>query len=178
MRIFIICMSSSAHMPGNDWKRAARRQRYTAPCEYYVVLSEAAKAQIRGPEQSRWLERLERDHDNIRAALAWSTHPSHHAAELGLRLCAHWVISGYARPCSEGRRWLQAALELPAPSSSAGESPNARLEREHTLLCALRSLWLRGPGHTSRRLRGGAFIWTRGPAPLQQTGNKPTWRLA
>ena len=142
--------------------------------EYCVVLSEAAKAQIRGPEQSRWLERLERDHDNIRAALAWSTHPSHHAAELGLRLCAalgyFWDMRGHA---SEGRRWLQAALELPAPSSSAGESPNAKLEREAYIALRIKVLVASGGLTTLQGDYEAARSYAREALLLcQQTGNK------
>ena len=142
--------------------------------EYFVVLSEAARAQIRGPEQSRWLERLEQDHDNIRAALAWSTHPSHHAAELGLRLCAalgyFWDMHGHA---SEGRRWLQTALELPIPSSSGEESPDTKLEMGTYVDLRIKVLVTSGGLATLQGDYDAARSYGREALLLcQQTGNK------
>ncbi len=99
--------------------------------EYCTGLAKAAHAQLTGPDQTKWLERLEQDHDNIRAALAWATDPSHHATELALRLSGalgkFWDMHGHA---SEGRRWLRAALELPAPSAAGDDNDKAKLNTE------------------------------------------------
>src|SRR2546428_5776729 len=43
-----------------------------AHAHYYLRLSEDAEVEIGGPQQATWLERLEREHDNLRAALQWS----------------------------------------------------------------------------------------------------------
>lgn len=166
----------------HEFIRAYARERLEASGEataiqrlhakYFVELSEAARAQIRGPEQRRWLERLEQDHDNIRAALAWSTHPSHHAVELGLRLCAalayFWDMHGYA---SEGRRWLLAALELPAPPSD--ESTNTNLEGEAYIALRIKVLVASGGLATLQGDYEAARSFTREALLLcQQTGNK------
>jgi predicted ATPase/transcriptional regulator with XRE-family HTH domain len=86
---------------------ALRRRHAT----YYLALAEAAEPELRGPQQKTWLERLEQEHDNLRAAMAWSQ-TMDDGAELGLRLSAalrwFWYVRGYM---SEGRRWLDAALE-------------------------------------------------------------------
>jgi predicted ATPase/DNA-binding SARP family transcriptional activator len=78
--------------------------------EHYVALAEAAEPELTGPGQRAWLELLEEEHDNLRAAISWS-----HAAgavELELRLLAalarFWAIHGHLR---EGRSRLEAALE-------------------------------------------------------------------
>ncbi len=40
--------------------------------EYFLRWAEQAEPKLRGPEQLEWLNRLELEHDNLRAALAWS----------------------------------------------------------------------------------------------------------
>jgi len=69
-----------AQWPGSelDQIRAAHR-------DYYLALAETAGTQLRGPDEATWLDRLEVEFDNIRAALAFSlADPA--SAEPGLRL--------------------------------------------------------------------------------------------
>lgn len=40
--------------------------------KYFVALSERAQPELQRGGQALWLERLDRDHDNIRAALEWA----------------------------------------------------------------------------------------------------------
>jgi predicted ATPase len=46
-----------------------------AHAECYLRLAEEAEPHLFGGEQEWWFERLERDHDNLRAALRWSAEP-------------------------------------------------------------------------------------------------------
>src|SRR5262249_41619700 len=61
------------------------------------------------PGQVEWLDRLESEIDNLRAALEWSD--GRRPAELGMRLAGAlgwlWVVRDY---WSEGRDWLRRAL--------------------------------------------------------------------
>src|SRR6266581_2918392 len=43
-----------------------------AHAHYYLALAEEAEPELGGPQQAEWLERLEREHDNQRAAMQWS----------------------------------------------------------------------------------------------------------
>ena len=96
--------------------------------EYYASFAERVNGQLRGPGHLASLYRLEAEHDNLRAALSWSldTRAEDRAndrerAVTGLRLvqalAQFWYEHGHA---SEGRRWLQRAIEL-ASDSDAGE---------------------------------------------------------
>ena len=84
----------------------ARRQH----AAYFLALAEEAEPELLGPEQRKWFERLETEHDNLRAALGWSLGRKD---ELGLRLAGalsrFWYIRGYL---SEGRRWLEEGLAV------------------------------------------------------------------
>ncbi len=52
--------------------------------EFFLNFAEQAEIEIHGFQQLKWLDRLEVEHDNLRAALGWLTHNS--KAQLGLRL--------------------------------------------------------------------------------------------
>jgi predicted ATPase/DNA-binding SARP family transcriptional activator/DNA-binding CsgD family transcriptional regulator len=86
-------------------QRSDARSRHAA---YFVAEAEAAEPELFGSRQRAWLDRLEREHDNHRAALDWSIEQGD---ELGLRLggalSRFWYIRGYL---SEGRRWLEKGL--------------------------------------------------------------------
>jgi predicted ATPase/DNA-binding SARP family transcriptional activator/DNA-binding CsgD family transcriptional regulator len=86
--------------------------------EYFLALAEEAEPELWGPEDKAWLERLEAEHDNLRAALFWTL--ERREAELALRLAGalwrFWITRGYYE---EGRRWFEGALEK-------GESTAAR----------------------------------------------------
>lgn len=88
---------------------AARRRRHA---DYYLNLAEVAEPHIlHGPDQVLWSDRLEAEHDNLRAVLTWScTTPE--AETVGLRLAGalawFWVVHSHF---SEGNRWLNTLLD-------------------------------------------------------------------
>jgi non-specific serine/threonine protein kinase len=87
--------------------------------EYFATIAHRAEPHLRGREQQLWLDRLEADHDNLRAALGWGL-TADYGSGLALRLAGalapFWLDRGYA---SEGRRWLERALAVANGSSSA-----------------------------------------------------------
>src|SRR6266566_7380693 len=87
-----------------------------AHAAYYVALTEQAEPELDGPQPAVWLERLEREYDNLRAALQWSLEQAGEGEakqrqELALRLVAglglFWKGRGHYR---EGRDFLERAL--------------------------------------------------------------------
>ncbi len=86
----------------------AARERHAA---YFLTLAEQAAPHLHGPDPGPWLARLETEHDNLRAALAWGDTPvatPGFAARLAAALGWFWYRHGHL---SEGRRALAAALD-------------------------------------------------------------------
>src|SRR5215212_7780228 len=79
--------------------------------EYFLNLAEEAYPELKGPNQLEWLERLEAEHDNMRAALSWALKRKEVevALRLGSALSYFWSMRGYQ---SEGRSWLEEALAI------------------------------------------------------------------
>ena len=86
--------------------------------EYFLSLAERAEPALGGPDARSWLDRLELEHDNLRAALEWSL--GQPAGETALRLVAamarFWWIAGHF---GEGSRWSHRALADSATRSRA-----------------------------------------------------------
>jgi predicted ATPase/DNA-binding CsgD family transcriptional regulator len=84
------------------------RQRHAA---WALALAERAGPQVKGPHAAVWLEVLEREHGNLRAALTFLMERGD--GELLARLAgALWPFWEEHAHFAEGRRWLEAALEL------------------------------------------------------------------
>jgi len=87
-----------------------------AHAAYYLQLAKQAEFELGGPLQSAWLARLEREHDNLRAALTCSLEQAGdeevgERREMALRLAGalymFWRAHGH---WSEGRNFLERAL--------------------------------------------------------------------
>jgi predicted ATPase/class 3 adenylate cyclase len=84
--------------------------------DWFMQLVETAEPKLRTGEQLPWLNRLEMEHDNLRATIKWSLEQKH--VEQALRtpsaLAYFWEIHGHNE---EGRSWLNQALTLEAQSN-------------------------------------------------------------
>jgi predicted ATPase/class 3 adenylate cyclase len=113
-----------------DAGRARRRH-----ASFFLAMAEVAEPELTGRDQG-WPDRLEREHDNIRAALRWSIDTGE--ADTGLRMAGalwrFWLVRDHL---VEGRAWAEELLALPAAA--------ARTAARAKALSALGSLayWLR-----------------------------------
>ena len=89
--------------------------------EFFLALAKEAEPELTGAHQQAWAERLETEHDNLRAALSWSLEKE---PETALRLAgtlAHfWEIRSRFM---EGSRWLEAALRQSGRTEAATRAP-------------------------------------------------------
>jgi predicted ATPase/DNA-binding CsgD family transcriptional regulator len=109
-------MRLDAQGPAADGARAAHR-------DFYLALAEAADPQLVGPDQAGWLERLDAELGNLRAAIAFSLTQSD--PEPGLRLAGslrtYWRARGHA---AEGADALRTLLDMPVAQKAT--LPRAR----------------------------------------------------
>jgi predicted ATPase/DNA-binding CsgD family transcriptional regulator len=102
---------------------AAANTARVAHRDYYLALAEAAAPHLAGPDQAAWLDRLDAELGNLRAAIAFSQ--AQPDPEPGLRLAAslrlYWVARGHA---AEGADALRALLD--APAAQGATLPRAR----------------------------------------------------
>jgi predicted ATPase/DNA-binding XRE family transcriptional regulator len=100
---------------------------------FFVAFAvEAERHFIRGVDPA-WLNALEDEHDNIRAALSWALHMERAVADrtLGLRLAGTlWLFWYYHSHLEEGRRWLERAIGI----ADMDEAPTPRRDRLRALV--------------------------------------------
>ena len=100
-----------------------------AHAAYYLTLVEETEPKLLGPQQVVWFERLEREHDNLRAAMRWLLERGNdrHSVEMALRLGGalqrFWQMSGHF---SEGRNLLERALAVEVPLAGAQVAASVR----------------------------------------------------
>ena len=86
---------------------------------HFIALAEEADRNLRGPDMATWLDRLEMDHDNVRAALSFAA-ASPGDGPGGMQLAGavwrFWMFRGHL---SEGRTLLAEQLAQPRDASAA-----------------------------------------------------------
>jgi non-specific serine/threonine protein kinase len=90
--------------------------------EWALSFAETASRGLHGPEQGQWLDDVEREHDNLRAALVWCRDADRPAmgARLAVALWWFWLVRGHL---SEAEQWLEhtwAASDALGPELRAG----------------------------------------------------------
>jgi predicted ATPase/DNA-binding XRE family transcriptional regulator len=86
---------------------ATLQERHAA---YFMRLAEEGEPELMGPQGAKWVEQLEREHDNLQAVLGGLLLCGSHekAFRLAAALERFWYIRGYF---TEGRMWIETILE-------------------------------------------------------------------
>ena len=110
---------AAEHLGGDEEAAVRRRHR-----DWFLGVAEAAGAQVWGREQVVGLDRLELEHDNLRAALRWSAEQGGAEIELALLLAGalwrFWQVRGHLR---EGRGWLTRLLAAADGQDAGSRQP-------------------------------------------------------
>jgi predicted ATPase/DNA-binding XRE family transcriptional regulator len=86
---------------------------------YFASWMEQAEANLQGPAEAVWLRQMERDADNLCAALSWllENDQIETAAKMACTLGVYWRRHGHY---SEGRSWMERVLDRMAVVSLSG----------------------------------------------------------
>lgn len=91
--------------------------------EYYFKFCQAIHPQLQhGDNQPHWLNVMEKEHNNLRAALAWAIENEGRfdfAAKFGVAIWRFWLLHGHF---TEGRQWMEKILHLdPTPTATRAD---------------------------------------------------------
>jgi predicted ATPase/DNA-binding XRE family transcriptional regulator len=88
---------------------------------FFLALAERAYPEVLGERQVEWLERLEQEYGNLRAAISWALDADDGATgvRMGWTLWYFWWARSYHR---EGRRWMEEVLKCTLPSALRGRA--------------------------------------------------------
>ena len=108
---------------------------------FYMSLAEQIEPKLRTSERVQWMEAVQPEADNFRAALDWSLSGSTHgnaekSLQLVITLAPFWQAVGSLH---EGRTWLEKALEM-----SPGDSPQFVMLRGRARHSAGHLAWFHG----------------------------------
>ena len=119
---------------------------------WFLAVARQAEEGERGQDQRGWLERLDTNRDDLRAALGWFRgHDSDAALTMGAALSWYWVTRGHF---AEGRGWLEGALAI-APTNATG--------RARGMVAAARLSFYQGDYKAARRLCEAGLELHHGP---------------
>jgi non-specific serine/threonine protein kinase len=98
-----------------EWDGEATRRRHA---ECFFALAEASEPHLTAENQADWLDRLDRDHENLQAAIRWAIDAGE--VEPGMRAAAavwrFWQQRGHF---AIGRTWLERLLTISGERTSA-----------------------------------------------------------
>ncbi|HEX9038605.1 MAG TPA: tetratricopeptide repeat protein [Ktedonobacterales bacterium] len=128
--------------------------------DWYARLAEQTESETQQAQQEVWFERLEEEHDNLRAALGWSLEreEAETAARIAAAIHRFWLLRGHM---SEGRSFLERALAA---------YPAKTVTRVRALYAAAILASLQDDYSTGKRLAHESLALSRELAERRETG--------
>ncbi len=142
-----------------------------AHAEYFATMADAARTELRGPDWLACTKRLELEHDNLWAALAYARETPDPAIAVRLGAGLGWYFA-LAERVSEGRSFLKAAL-----GAASADAPVGKRIELLAWLCYLAAEELDLDAAIDAGERGLAVAAT-GPAPSESALVRGTLSLA
>jgi predicted ATPase/DNA-binding XRE family transcriptional regulator len=142
------------------WEGDQLRNRHL---DFFLQWAERVEPKLRSPQQLEWLDQIETELDNLRAALEWNLTQTE-GGEASLRLASSLLAFWYQRAhVSEGRAWLDRALT----SSAASDDGVVRAKALHAAGYLAR---LQGDTLTGQALLEASIDLWRALGPADNTG--------
>ena len=98
---------------------------------WVLDLAERAEPKLKGSEQAAWLDRLDLERENLRAALDWCIEAGEHETGLGIggAIWRYWFLRGALK---EGREWLDRLIGTFERAVLGAENTDKTLVEEST----------------------------------------------
>ena len=129
-------------------------------CRHFVALAETGTPHLRTHAEAEWMERLDAETGNFRAALDWALREGQPALAVRLagRLGRYWELRGAS---VEGGRWLRAAIE--AADDEVPLEDRARALRAEVVMLEDQGSWYDADGSqaASRSIASEAVALSR-----------------
>ena len=165
--MLVTIRSFASQRRNESGQEGALRDQHAA---YFINLAEEADKYVHGPNQPKWMDRLDTELDNFRAALDWCLSSRHTEKLLRLFTALNWTWLLRWSP-SEARSWLDKIRVLPDiadyPEAYAQvlntavrrESLAANLDLARSLLEESQAIWLELGANGERGLAEALSLW-------------------
>jgi predicted ATPase len=136
--------------------------------EYFLALAERSALELKGPDQTVWLGRLDAEHDNFRAALTWlgAAGEAQLKLRLTIALARFWYVRGHF---NEARKWLYEVLAAEEVLAARAERPAALRVRALTAASAL--ALIQGDYDEATRLSEESLVLARAQRDPERIAN-------
>lgn len=87
---------------------------------FFAGLVQESEKHLTGQDNEAWMNRLQKEHDNVRSVLRWSLETGNAAIGI-LSIAPAWRFWHFRGHLQEGRAWLERLLELPSANEATPE---------------------------------------------------------